>query len=87
MPTVSGVQESLQSMPIVLHKKTKTKSHRFYEVPKVHENLCADGGLAKLLGGYSPPSPSAGAISVCHTNNCTFDSVPNVWNATKSTVI
>ena len=27
----------------------------FYEVPTVHGNLGADGGLAKFLGDYSPP--------------------------------
>ena len=56
--TVSGVQESLQTMPIILPKKTR-KGHTFYEVLTVHGNLGAAGGLAKIVGELQPP---AGAI-------------------------
>ena len=61
VPTVSGVQESLQTMPIVLSKKLKTKGHGFYEVPTVHRNLGADGGASKILGATAP-KPPGGAI-------------------------
>ena len=44
MPTVGGVQESLQAMPIVLPKKSNKKSSGFYEVPTMHGNLGAAGG-------------------------------------------
>ena len=56
MPKVSGVKKNLQTMPKVLPKKTK-KGHGFCEVPTVHGNLGADGRLARILGGYSHPSP------------------------------
>ena len=56
MPTVSGVQESLQTMPIVLPPKKSKKGPGFYEVPTMLGNLDADGGLAKVLGGCSSPS-------------------------------
>ena len=36
VPTVRGVQESLQTMSIVLPKKTKKKGHGLYEVPTLH---------------------------------------------------
>ena len=61
VPTVSGVQESLQAMPIVLPPKKSKKGPGFYEVPTMHGNLRADGGVAKILGVYSPQAP-AGAI-------------------------
>ena len=52
VPTVSGVQESLQTMPIVLPpRKSKKDNARFYDVPTVHENLGTDGGNSKNFGG------------------------------------
>ena len=50
VPTMRGVQVSLQTMPIALPKKTKktTKGHGFYEVPKVHGNLGAGDPLPPL---------------------------------------
>ena len=50
VPTVSDVQESLQTMPIVClsyylkRLERKRKSRGCYEVPTVHENLGADEG-------------------------------------------
>ena len=45
MPTVSGVQESLQTIPIVLPpKRSRKKGPEFYEAPTMHGNLGADGG-------------------------------------------
>ena len=61
MLTVSGVQESLQTMPIVFPPKKKKKGPGFYEVPTMHGNLGADGGLANMLGATAPQAP-AGAI-------------------------
>ena len=43
VPIVRGVRDSLQTIPIVLPKKTK-KGHGFYEVPTLHGNFRADGG-------------------------------------------
>ena len=62
VPIVSGVRESLQTILIVLPKRLK-KGHGFYEMPTVHGNLGADGGLAKILGATAP-KPPAGAIPV-----------------------
>ena len=50
VPIGNGVQESLQTMPIVLLKKTRKKGHGFYRVPTVHGSLGANGGLAKSRG-------------------------------------
>ena len=45
MPTASGVQESLPTMPIVFSpKKSKQKGPGIYEVPTMHRNLGAEGG-------------------------------------------
>jgi len=60
VPTVSGVQESLQTMPIVLPPKKSKKGPGFYEVPMMHGNLGVEGGLSKILGAIAP----AGAILV-----------------------
>ena len=63
VPIVSGVQKSLQTMPIELPKKTsKRKGHRFYEVPKAHGTLGADGWVSKRFGGLQPQVPF-GAIA------------------------
>ena len=59
VPIVSAVRESLQTIPIVLSKKTKGQGHGFYEVPTVHANLGANGELAKVLGELQlPQAPS-----------------------------
>jgi len=50
VPTVRGVQESLQTMSIALPKKTKKKGHGFYEVPTLRGKLGATRGL-------EPPNP------------------------------
>ena len=47
----SGVRESLQTIPIVLPKKTKQKGHEFYEVPMVKFRW--RWGARKYFGGYS----------------------------------
>ena len=65
MPAVSSVQESLQTIPIVLPPKKLTRVNNcpgFYEVPRMHINLDADGGLAKQLGATAPNPPAAAAI-------------------------
>ena len=56
VPTVSGVQESLQTMLIVLLPKKSKKNPEFYEVPTMYGNLGTNGGLAKFWG-LQPPSP------------------------------
>ena len=52
VPTVSGVQQSSHTIPIVLPKKTTKKDHGFYEVPTVHRNS------AKFLGATAPKPPT-----------------------------
>ena len=45
VPTGSGVQESLQTMPIVLPpKKSKKQGPGIYEVPTMHGSSFADRG-------------------------------------------
>ena len=44
VPTVNGVQESLQTMPIVLPPKKSKKGPGFYEVSTMLGNLGATGG-------------------------------------------
>ena len=56
MPTVSNVQKSLQTMLIVCLSyclKRIKKVRGFYAVRKLHGNLGADGGLAKILSQFS----------------------------------
>ena len=55
MPTVSGVKESLQTMPIALPpNKNKKNVAGFYEMTTIHGNVGADGGLAIILGATAP---------------------------------
>ena len=52
VPTVSGVQASLQTMPIVLPPKKSKKGPGFYEVPTIHGDFrCRRGASKNLLGG------------------------------------
>jgi len=53
--TVSSVQESLQTLPIVLPKKS-SKRPQIYEAPTMHGNLGADGGARKNWGIQPNPS-------------------------------
>ena len=61
VPTVGGIQESLQKMPIVLppkEVKTEKEGPGFYEVPTMHRNLGAERGIAKVFGAVAPKPPS-----------------------------
>ena len=55
VPTVSGVQESFQTMPIVFPPKKRKKGPGFYEVPKMHGNVGADGGASESFGKATAP--------------------------------